>query len=84
MMTCLKYLLPISCVLLLGVTLWQVAVPPPVTTVVQYVGAAASVLFLVWFFYRVVAIPHTLPFKGVPEDWWAAKPPGPTSTAPLK
>ena len=27
MMTCLKYLLPISCVLLLGVSLWQVAMP---------------------------------------------------------
>ena len=25
MMTCLKYLLPISCVLLLGVSLWQLA-----------------------------------------------------------
>ena len=24
-MTCLKYLLPISCVLLMGVTLWQLA-----------------------------------------------------------
>jgi NADH-quinone oxidoreductase subunit H len=81
MMTCLKYLLPISCVLLLGVTLWQVAVPPVVTMAVQYVSAAASVLFLVWFFYRVVAIPHTLPFKGVPEDWWAAPPAAPVGTA---
>jgi len=27
MMTCLKYLLPISCVLLLGVSLWQLAMP---------------------------------------------------------
>ena len=27
MMTCLKYLLPISCVLLLGVSLWQLVVP---------------------------------------------------------
>src|SRR4029077_7175263 len=27
MMTCLKYLLPISCVLLLGVSLWQLVMP---------------------------------------------------------
>jgi NADH-quinone oxidoreductase subunit H len=30
MMTCLKYLLPMSCVLLLGVCLWQLVVPGPV------------------------------------------------------
>jgi len=27
MMTCLKYLLPISCVLLLGVSVWRLAFP---------------------------------------------------------
>src|SRR5205807_8106343 len=32
MMTCLKYLLPISCVLLLGVSVWNLLVPEPIQT----------------------------------------------------
>ena len=36
MMTCLKYLLPISCVLLLGVSLWQVAMPVVVLNYLKY------------------------------------------------
>ena len=35
MMTCLKYLLPISCVLLLGVSVWQLLVPPCVRRLVH-------------------------------------------------
>ena len=37
MMTCLKYLLPISCFLLLGVSLWQVAMPVVVLNYLKYV-----------------------------------------------
>src|SRR5262249_272308 len=44
MMTCLKYLLPISCVLLLGVSLWVVAVPGIVSTVLGYLGAVTTVV----------------------------------------
>jgi NADH-quinone oxidoreductase subunit H len=76
MMMCLKYLLPISCVLLLGVSLWVVAVPAVVSVVLGYVGAAAAVLGLAWLLYKVVTTPHNLPFQGVPEDWWAIKPAG--------
>jgi NADH-quinone oxidoreductase subunit H len=43
MMTCLKYLLPISCVLLMGVTIWQLVVPPMGKVIVPYVIAAVSV-----------------------------------------
>jgi NADH-quinone oxidoreductase subunit H len=74
MMTCLKYLLPISCVLLLGVSLWQVAVPETVTRVFQYVSAGACVLAAVWMMFKVITTPHTLPFRGVPEDWWKTIP----------
>jgi NADH-quinone oxidoreductase subunit H len=35
MMTCLKYLLPISCVLLLGVSVWQVFVPSGIAWIVN-------------------------------------------------
>jgi NADH-quinone oxidoreductase subunit H len=37
MMTCLKYLLPISCVLLLGVSIWQVAVPRGIADLINLV-----------------------------------------------
>jgi NADH-quinone oxidoreductase subunit H len=35
MMACLKYMLPISCVLLLGVSFWQLAVPRILAVIVQ-------------------------------------------------
>ena len=41
MMTCLKYLLPISCVLLLGVCLWQLADSSLIESIVRYVLTAA-------------------------------------------
>jgi NADH-quinone oxidoreductase subunit H len=43
MMTCLKYLLPISCVLLLGLCLWQLMVPTTIAAIVRYLLTAASV-----------------------------------------
>jgi NADH-quinone oxidoreductase subunit H len=50
MMTCLKYFLPISCVLLVGVCVWLLVVPPAVGTAVRFVlalGSAAAVLAVV-------------------------------------
>ena len=48
MMTCLKYLLPISCVLLLGVCLWQLLVPAGGRrSCVKYVLASAVAFVLV-------------------------------------
>ncbi|HEY1192501.1 MAG TPA: NADH-quinone oxidoreductase subunit NuoH [Gemmata sp.] len=47
MMTCLKYFLPMSCVLLVGVCLWLLLVPAGAASVVRYVlafGSAALVL----------------------------------------
>ncbi|AMV24768.1 NADH-quinone oxidoreductase subunit H [Gemmata sp. SH-PL17] len=43
MMTCLKYFLPISCVLLVGVCLWQLLVPAIVALAVKYALAFVSV-----------------------------------------
>src|SRR6185369_4706470 len=57
MMTCLKYLLPISCVLLLGVSLWQVTVSmyaPVVGTIFKYGAGGAAALGLVWLVYKIV------------------------------
>jgi NADH-quinone oxidoreductase subunit H len=51
MMTCLKYLLPISCALLLLVSVWQLAVPPVVLNNLKYVlfGVSAGLLALMIF-----------------------------------
>jgi NADH-quinone oxidoreductase subunit H len=67
MMTCLKYLLPISCGLLLGVSLWQVLVWPFVGPYVQWATAALCVLLLLWATYKIVTTPSQLPFSGVPS-----------------
>jgi NADH-quinone oxidoreductase subunit H len=74
MMTCLTYLLPISCFLLLGVALWQVAVPPAVIGVLRYVLAGASALLLVWMVVKLVTTPSKLPGPGVPSLWGPAGP----------
>jgi NADH-quinone oxidoreductase subunit H len=57
MMTCLKYLLPISCVLLLGVSVWQLLVPPVVRNFVQYAICAVGVAVSVVALFKVVTMP---------------------------
>src|SRR5205814_10681025 len=49
MMTCLRYLLPISCVLLLGVSVWQLFSSQIIALqYVNFVLAACSIAFCVW------------------------------------
>jgi NADH-quinone oxidoreductase subunit H len=69
MMTCLKYLLPISCVLLLGVGLWQVLVAPEVGPYFSWVLAGLCALLFVWMLYKLFTTPSRLPFSGVPPPW---------------
>jgi NADH-quinone oxidoreductase subunit H len=61
MMTCLKYLLPISCALLMGVSLWEVAVRPVVGPYFQWAFSAACVLLLAWVVFKIVTTPSKLP-----------------------
>jgi NADH-quinone oxidoreductase subunit H len=61
MMTCLKYLLPISCVLLLGVSLWQVAVYPLIGPYFSYVLCAVCLGLFGWMVVKVVTTPSRLP-----------------------
>jgi NADH-quinone oxidoreductase subunit H len=75
MMTCLKYLLPISCVLLLGVSLWMVALPAVVINNLRYVLAVASALGLLLMVSKAVTTPHKLPFRGVNDVWTPGQPP---------
>lgn len=82
MMTCLKYLLPISCVLLLGVSLWQAAMPAFVGEYLKYVLSLACGLLLVWMFAKIATTRHTLPFSGVPNLWAGSSPVRPSETGP--
>jgi NADH-quinone oxidoreductase subunit H len=66
MMTCLKYLLPISCVLLLGVSIWQVLVPQSAARIVRYAFAGVSVFLVLWAAFKLVTTQSKLPDSGVP------------------
>jgi NADH-quinone oxidoreductase subunit H len=62
MMACLKYFLPISCVLLLGVSVWQLAVSyVPVLNWVHYLAAGVCVAGLVFIIWKLVTTRHILP-----------------------
>jgi NADH-quinone oxidoreductase subunit H len=72
MMTCLKYLLPISCVLLLGVSVWQATVsvfPPVVSLLVALVLCVLTFAGLGWVVYNLFANTTKLPASGVPNLW---------------
>jgi NADH-quinone oxidoreductase subunit H len=71
MMTCLKYLLPISCVLLMGVSIWQVGVAPFIGSYFSYVLCAVCVGLFVWMAVKVVSTPSRLPLSvtGAPDLW---------------
>jgi NADH-quinone oxidoreductase subunit H len=66
MMACLKYFLPISCVLLLGVSLWQLALPRAVfggrlvLTYVPYLFASLCVAGLLMMIAKLVTTRHLL------------------------
>ncbi len=67
MMTCLKYLLPISCVLLLGVSLWQVGVNPLVGPYFGYVLCAVCLGLFGWMVVKLAATQSKLPVVGAAE-----------------
>jgi NADH-quinone oxidoreductase subunit H len=69
MMTCLKYFLPISCVLLLGVCAWMLYVPAEVTTVWQYVSAFGCLGFVVLLATRLLTAPLPMPRGELPGAW---------------
>jgi NADH-quinone oxidoreductase subunit H len=71
MMTCLQYILPISCVLLVGVCLWLLLVPPAVAVIVKYVLAIGTVssLAVVLGSLLVKAPPMSAPAGQLPGSW---------------
>src|SRR5262245_38254515 len=72
MMTCLKYLLPLSCVLFLGVCVWNLALPQVVLNNLKFVLAAVTVLLSVGGL--VMAYRFSMQAMPVPPGIWASKP----------
>ncbi len=62
MQTCLKYFLPISCILLIGVCVWQLTIPAVVTSTTPFVlafGSFAGILFAILTGLRSRPTPQT-------------------------
>ncbi len=71
MTTCLQYLLPISCVLLVGVCLWLLLVPPAVAVMVRYALALGTAAFLVLLVLSLFRPPSGMqaPRNQLPGAW---------------
>ena len=69
MMTCLKYFLPISCVLLLGVCVWELYVPSAVESVWRYVSAFGGLAFVLGLAIRLLTAPLSMPRGELPGAW---------------
>jgi NADH-quinone oxidoreductase subunit H len=76
MMTCLKYLLPISCALLLGVSLWEVALRPIIGEYFKFGLAGLCVVGLVMAVFQIMSQPGKIPVGVVDVPWSPATPPG--------
>ena len=70
MLTCLKYLLPISCALLLGVSLWQVFVLPLVGYWFKLPFSVACFLGLAYLIFKLLGTPSDLKTPGVQAPRW--------------
>lgn len=76
MMTCLKYFLPIGCVLFVGAALWPLLVPANIREIVRYVLAFAVPLLAIAWVVAALRRPMTGPpgelggaWKGRPTPW---------------
>jgi NADH-quinone oxidoreductase subunit H len=75
MMTCLRYLLPISCALLLGVTVWQLfAVRITALDYANYVLAACCLALAAWAVVKLTKASGVTPTQLMPGAWPAAHP----------
>src|SRR5262249_44507945 len=76
MVTCLRYLVPISCVLLLGVSIWQLLTwEAPVLAYTNYVIAAACLGLVVWTVMKLKTATEVTPTQIMPGAWPGARPP---------
>jgi NADH-quinone oxidoreductase subunit H len=76
MMMCLKYLVPISCVLLLGVSVWTLFIPRFYQEIIGYVICVLGLIGLLYFLVRVVTMAKQPPGTGMPGMWRTMGVPG--------
>jgi NADH-quinone oxidoreductase subunit H len=69
MMTCLKYFLPISCVLLVGVCLWQLLVPTAIGTVWKYASSFGCLAFILIVMVKLFTAPLPARRGTLPGAW---------------
>ncbi|NBO91896.1 MAG: NADH-quinone oxidoreductase subunit H [Planctomycetia bacterium] len=69
MMTCIKYLLPISCFLMLGVSLWEVFARPYLGDYFKFVLAGLVLISIIITAMRVFTTPMKLPTPGIDAPW---------------
>ncbi len=69
MTTCLYYLVPIGCFLLLGVALWQLLVPDWLLHLVPFLLGGTTLFGLGVMLYSVVTTPSHLPPAFEPASW---------------
>jgi NADH-quinone oxidoreductase subunit H len=69
MMLCLKYLIPISCVLLAGVSAWTLFIPANIQQYISYVIFALCLIAAVWLVFNMVTLAKMPPGTGMPGMW---------------
>jgi NADH-quinone oxidoreductase subunit H len=84
MMTCIKYLLPISCALLLGVSIWQLLLPIlPGLAYINIVLCIATLAVTGWLTWQVFNLSSLPPDSGRPDLRWSENLPGAPAKAPV-
>ncbi|HMC89381.1 MAG TPA: NADH-quinone oxidoreductase subunit NuoH [Gemmataceae bacterium] len=70
MTTCLRYLVPISCVLLVGVSIWQLLTWEfPLVNYCNYLIAALCLVFVIWTILKLMAVSAMTPTQLMPGAW---------------
>jgi NADH-quinone oxidoreductase subunit H len=74
MITCLRYLLPISCALLVGVSIWQLLTWEfPLVNYCNYLIAALCLVFVIWTILKLMAVSAMTPTQLMPGAWPAGR-----------
>src|SRR5438552_673167 len=69
MMTCLKYLVPVSCVLLMGVNAWHLFLPHVVQGIVWWAIFAVCMVLLAMMVWKLWTWTSAPPSTGMPGMW---------------
>src|SRR5262249_34561173 len=69
MMTCLKYLLPLSCALLAGVSVWRLILPEMVQVNFKWVLFGGSALLFLLMVKQIITWAQAPPGTGMPGMW---------------